>query len=55
MGLDVYIGVPEKQVETLSLLKESGFHEHFKVMRMYYGTKLQDKGCVFAVESLERG
>lgn len=55
IGLEVYIGVPENKRETLYTLKGLEFRELFKVVRMYYGNKPQNKGCIFAIESLERG
>lgn len=55
INLDVYIGIPESKSKILLVLNELGFRESFKVLRMYYGLKPQDNGCIVAVESLERG
>ena len=55
IGAEAYIGVPENKPKTLSTLRELGFRENFKVIRMYYGSKPQARGCAFAMESLERG
>jgi GNAT superfamily N-acetyltransferase len=55
IGLDVYIGVHERKSKILLLLRELGFRESFKVLRMYYGHKPQKNDCLIAIESLERG
>jgi len=54
-GLEVRIGVPEKRREILAALRDMNFRDEFKVMRMYYGGILGNKGCLLAMESLERG
>ena len=55
IGFNVHIGIPEKQFKMLSALRGLGFRDNFKVVRMYYGNVPPDKGCIFAMESLERG
>ncbi len=54
-GLEVHIGVPEKRREILDALRDMNFREELRVVRMYYGESLGDKGCLLAMESLERG
>ena len=55
VGLEVHIGVPVKRREIIDALRDLNFKDHFQVMRMYYGDHLEDKGCILAMESLERG
>lgn len=55
IGFDAYIGVPEDKFKTVSTLRTLKFREKFKVVRMYYGAIPRDKGCMLAIESLERG
>ncbi|MFH0748869.1 MAG: GNAT family N-acetyltransferase [Candidatus Bathyarchaeota archaeon] len=55
IGFKVYIGLPEDTTTLISILKEWKFSEKFKVVRMYYGPRPKDSGCMLAIESLERG
>ena len=55
IGFEVYLGVPEDKLKLITKLKAWKFREKFKVVKMYSGSILQDKGCVLAMESLERG
>ena len=52
---EIRIGVSESRLEVIEFLREMGFQEEFKVVRMYWGQVLKDKGCLLAMESLERG
>jgi predicted N-acetyltransferase YhbS len=51
---EISICVSGKKITLLDLLVQLGFHEEFRVIRMYYGDPLGNS-CVFAAESLERG
>jgi len=55
VGVEVRIGVLEARRSIVDALKKMSFKKEFKVVRMYWGDKLEDKGCLFAMESLERG
>jgi ribosomal protein S18 acetylase RimI-like enzyme len=55
IGCDVYIGVPQCDLNLLPTLKDLGFRVGFHTIRMYYGNPLQDTSCIVAMESLERG
>jgi len=55
VGVEVRIGVSETWRSIVDALKEMAFKEEFKVVRMYLGDKLEDEGCLLAMESLERG
>ncbi len=54
-GLKVHICVAEKAEGVLSVLKELGFAERFRVVRMFWGGGFAEKGYLLAAESLERG
>ncbi len=54
-GVEVRIGVSEKRARIIDALMDMGFKEEFKVLRMYWGDWLEDKGCLLTMESLERG
>jgi len=54
-GFEIYLGIPENKLKMISTLNTLRVHSKFKVVRMYYGEILQDKGCGLAMESLERG
>jgi predicted N-acetyltransferase YhbS len=51
---EISVCIPERQKALLDMLIQQGFHEDFRVARMFLGEPLGD-GCVFAAESLERG
>ena len=55
IGFEIYMGIPGDKFSIISMLRDLRFKEKFKTVRMYYGRKPEDKGCVFAIESLERG
>ncbi|HKZ93989.1 MAG TPA: GNAT family N-acetyltransferase [Candidatus Bathyarchaeia archaeon] len=54
-GLEIRVGVSESRLGIVEALREMKFQEEFKVVRMYWGQVLKDKGCLLAMESLERG
>ena len=53
-GLDVFMYVPKKETLLLAMLREMGFEEDFRVVRMFLGPAIA-KNCIYAAESLERG
>jgi GNAT superfamily N-acetyltransferase len=53
-GLETSLFVPEKQKAIVSMLMGSGFHESFRVERMFHGP-LITQDCIYMAESLERG
>ena len=53
-GLDVFMYVPKKEKSLLAMLREMGFEEDFRVVRMFLGSVIA-KNCIYAAESLERG
>jgi GNAT superfamily N-acetyltransferase len=53
-GLDVFMCIPEKEKELLTVLCEAGFEEYFRVVRMFLGPAVAGN-CIYAAESLERG
>jgi len=55
VGVEVRMGVSETQRSIVDALKKMTFKEEFKVVQMYWGDKLENKGCLLAMESLERG
>jgi len=55
VSVEVRMGVLETRRSIVDALKKMTFKEEFKVVRMCLGDKLKDKGCIFAMESLERG
>ncbi len=54
-GVEVRTGVSESQQDLVKALRKMGFQEEFKVVRMYLGEVPDEAGCVWAMESLERG
>ena len=54
-GLETHIGLPTSRHDLISFVTDLGFKENFHVVRMYHGPHPQDKECVLAMESLERG
>ncbi len=54
IGSEISLCIPGKKEEFLKVLEHLGFHEDFRVARMFSGEPLGN-GCVFAAESLERG
>jgi GNAT superfamily N-acetyltransferase len=53
-GFEVSMFVPEGESGILNMLLKAGFHEKFRVARMFFGS-LNVKNCVYLAESLERG
>jgi hypothetical protein len=53
-SLDVFMCFPEKEAALLSVLREAGFQEDFRVVRMFLGPAVA-KNCIYIAESLERG
>lgn len=53
-GFDLVVCLPSKEQAMLATLTELGFHEEFRVARMFYGNKITNP-CVYVAESLERG
>jgi GNAT superfamily N-acetyltransferase len=53
-GLEVSMSVSEKETAILSMLMEAGFHEAFRVTKMFNGPSVT-QDCVLIAESLERG
>ncbi|MEM2111356.1 MAG: GNAT family N-acetyltransferase [Candidatus Bathyarchaeia archaeon] len=51
---DVYLYVPEKEIEIINLLSEHNFKEKFHVVRMFRGKPLKSD-LIYLAESLERG
>ncbi|HYB68127.1 MAG TPA: hypothetical protein VEC97_01115, partial [Candidatus Acidoferrales bacterium] len=53
-GLETSVFVPKREKRIVSTLLDSGFHESFRVERMFHGPQV-NKECVYMAESLERG
>ncbi|NWF86769.1 GNAT family N-acetyltransferase [Candidatus Bathyarchaeota archaeon] len=53
-GFEISLCAPKKESELLDFLTKSGFHERFRVARMFYGSSLI-RDCIYVAESLERG
>jgi len=53
-GLETSVFVPKREKRIVSTLLESGFHESFRVERMFLGPSAAGE-CVYMAESLERG
>jgi hypothetical protein len=53
-GLETSVFVPKREKRIVSTLLESGFHESFRVERMFHGPSAAGE-CVYMAESLERG
>jgi GNAT superfamily N-acetyltransferase/type III secretion system FlhB-like substrate exporter len=53
-GSEISMCIPGKKEKFLDMLIQIGFHEDFRVARMFSGEPLGNI-CVFAAESLERG
>jgi GNAT superfamily N-acetyltransferase len=53
-GLETSVFVPKREKRIVSTLLESGFHESFRVKRMFHGPSATEE-CVYMAESLERG
>jgi hypothetical protein len=53
-GREVALFVSEKETAILAMLEDSGFHEKFRLARMFWGSPLVDR-CLCLPESLERG
>jgi GNAT superfamily N-acetyltransferase len=53
-GLETSVFVPKREKRIASTLLESGFHESFRVERMFHGPSAAGE-CVYMAESLERG
>jgi GNAT superfamily N-acetyltransferase len=53
-GREVALFVSEKEVAILGILEDFGFHEKFRLARMFFGKPLVDR-CLCLPESLERG
>jgi len=54
-GLEAHVGVPSDRPEVVDFLLGLGFTEEFPVVRMFHGPVPHDRGCLLAMESLERG
>jgi hypothetical protein len=54
-GLETHIGLPTARHDLIGFVTDLGFRENFRVVRMYHGPYPQDKECILAMESLERG
>jgi len=53
-GLETSLFVPKREKRIVAALLESGFHESFRVERMFHGPSTAED-CVYIAESLERG
>jgi N-acetylglutamate synthase-like GNAT family acetyltransferase len=53
-GLETSVFVPKKEKAIVSMLMQSGFHEEFRVEKMFHGPSIPED-CVYMAESLERG
>ena len=53
-GLETSVFVPKKEKAIVSMLMQSGFHEEFRVEKMFHGPSIPEN-CVYMAESLERG
>jgi predicted N-acetyltransferase YhbS len=53
-GLNVFMYIPKKETELLSILFKAGLKEEFQVVRMFMGPAVA-KNCIYTAESLERG
>jgi GNAT superfamily N-acetyltransferase len=53
-GFEVFIYVPKKETELLSVLRQAGLTEDFRLVRMFLGSATT-KNCIYTAESLERG
>jgi len=53
-GLEVSMCVSEREAAILTVLKQLGFDETFRVARMFFGPPIV-KDCIYVAESLERG
>ena len=53
-GFEVFIYIPQKEIELLNLLRAVGFKEEFSLERMFLGPVIV-KNCIYTAESLERG
>jgi len=53
-GLETSVFVPKKEKAIVSMLMQSGFHEEFRVEKMFHGPSVPED-CVYMAESLERG
>jgi predicted GNAT family acetyltransferase len=53
-GFEVFMYIPQKEIELLNLLRTVGFKEEFSLVRMFLGPVII-KNCIYAAESLERG
>jgi ribosomal protein S18 acetylase RimI-like enzyme len=54
-GVEVRLGIPKDQRGIIRTLGKMNFEEEFRVIRMYWGEAIEDTGCFYAMESLERG
>jgi predicted N-acetyltransferase YhbS len=53
-GLNVFVYIPKKETELLSILFKAGLKEDLQVVRMFMGPAVA-KNCIYTAESLERG
>lgn len=53
-GLEASVFVPKREKRIVSMLLKFGFHESFRVERMFNGPSVTED-CVYMAESLERG
>jgi GNAT superfamily N-acetyltransferase len=53
-GLEASVFVSKREKRIVSMLLESGFHESFRLERMFHGP-IVPEGCIYMAESLERG
>ncbi len=54
-GVEVRLGVRNTRRGIVRALGKMGFEEEFRVVLMFWGEAIEDKGCLLAMESLERG
>jgi len=54
-GLETHVGVPSDRSDVADFLLKLGFVKDFPVVRMFRGPTPADRGCILAMESLERG
>ena len=53
-SLEVSMCLPKKELTIISMLRENGFREKFRVFRMFLGSPIA-RDCIYVAESLERG
>jgi GNAT superfamily N-acetyltransferase len=53
-GFDIFMYIPKNEESLLNMLRNAGFEEDFRLVRMFLGPAVGGN-CIYAAESLERG